>query len=193
MSIIDRNTSPSYQLYDQLRSSPTFEVIEENPPSFSLVEHFRFVDEGDFVIAIGNNWALGTAGVTNYIATCLIGVNRHGTSVLGLCHTTSPLIKKVLTQMQKEMVHRGAVEATIEIFAVGRVAPLKNSRGPLLEEVELVMLAEKMNIKGVKFNLTEGEEDSLDVIFTAQKIRISKKALFNCADESLRVGTRLQY
>jgi len=136
--------------YIELSASPTIQVINKE---FAWFYQIPDIDMDRFMVLTGNG-ALGTSGVGPCFAVCLRGKTITATPVLGLCHTSHIInFKAVLRELIQRMIYRGCVKKTIEIFVVGGEAPSKELPfGTILEQNEVVDLADDYNIQGAKFN-----------------------------------------
>jgi hypothetical protein len=183
------------------RAKPTTPALPQRCYYQSLTNKIRYItnefcwfykvpDIGMDRYLVSEGTPLGTGGLGPCFAVCSIGKTSFQTPILGLCHTSSVMpIKDVLHKLKDSMTAKGAVRNTIETYVIGGEIPSEANDGTLEEEEEIKALAEQENIKGVLFNLAQGEEVPLNVVLTPENVYVSINNLFDSSpiDEGHRI------
>jgi len=158
--------------------------ISDAPYSFG---HLPDIDMDNFMVCVGNDKKIGTDGIGTCFAICAQGRNPEGVAVIALAHKSSCVaINDAFHALKKEMVRVGCLKMTIQTVVIGGESPtFDEPEGCIEEEKEFLRLGSKGKIREALFNFAKGEEESLSVVVTAEKIYVSKKNLYTPVDETI--------
>ena len=140
------------------------------------------------IIVPSGKEGLATSAVASCFAICLRGKTEKGESLIGFCHTSHIYnLELVLYSLTQEMIKKSCISNTIEIFILGGQLTILTDNTEeefklitevLQEEMEALELTSIYNIVGLKFNITE-EDEELHIVLTADKIYYSYNKFFS--------------
>lgn len=106
---------------------------------------------------------LGSYGFANCVAICGWGTTADREKFLGFCHALSlDETECILDELTEIFVKHKCLEHTIEFFVVGGYPHFRQAQKEFLDDIRLGNLKnykKKYNIKEIKFNISEGDED----------------------------------
>jgi hypothetical protein len=175
---------------DVLKGSPVYqslsrnpEVVEVPPPSPGRIGEMPEVAMDCY--AITSKGRIGTLGVHTCFAVCTQGTRtKDGKTLLGLAHVSIQPIHEVYEKLSRKLVKAGCEQTTIKTYVVGGMLCCEDGETSCEEqEQEVLDRAGQDRIVGARFNVVEGEDESLSVIFTPNCVRFSKGDLFEPTEE----------
>jgi len=163
--------------------------IVDTPCSFGELPD---VEEDKFMVIVGIHAAVGTYGLGTCFAVCAGGQTLENIPVIALAHKTSCVaIRDVFHALKKEMVRLGCVKSTIKTVVIGGESPSIDEPGCVEDQNEFLMRATKQKTREMLFNFARGEEESLSVVVTPEKIYVSKEYLYETLDGADFMGINL--
>ena len=98
--------------------------------------------------------------------------------LIGIAHSAADDPEFVIDSIIFGFAEKGGVATTLEIFVIGGVLPVEsNPFGSMDEQLQLISLSKKHPIRGLMFNLIEGENSWLDVVVTPRGVYFKKMEL----------------
>jgi hypothetical protein len=172
-------------VYQRLSHNP--EIIEVAVPSPEEVVDMPDVDMDHY--AITSRGKIATSGIHTCFAVCCQGRRSDLKAILGLAHASVQSIHAVCQTLSWKLLKRGCDPTTIKTYVVGGMLTCEDGATSCLDqEIEVLHQAKRDNIVGVRFNVAEGGNESLSLIFTPDVVRFSKQDLFQSTDT---IGTPL--
>ncbi len=149
-------------------------------------DHVVDVDMDQYKVITGEGCRIGTWGLVTCFAVCMRGKTNKGIPVLGLFHTThADPIEDVFKMLNTAMIDKGCVRQSIEVFVVGGLPPSENNSAGTGKEQAEVLALQYENIQGTRFNISENEEDPVNVVLTSDGLFVSKKDLYEHPEAEL--------
>lgn len=141
------------------------------------------ISEERFMVASGKDAILCTSGLAICFAVCARGKTKAGVPVLAMAHAVdNVLVIKNVQFLKRELMRKGCLPETIDSFVVGggRYPEASSENGEKL----VAQKTKEERILESALNLTQGEEDDpVNVVFTADKLYLSKEPLFESTND----------
>ena len=180
------STLENSSIYQRLSHNP--EITEVAFPSPEEIVDMPDVDMDCY--AITSRGRIATSGIHTCFAVCCQGRRKRDLkAILGLAHVSVQSIHAVYQTLSQELLKRGCEPTTMKTYVVGGMLTCEDGETSCLDqELEALNQAKRDNIVGVRFNVAEGGDESLSLIFTPDVVRFSKQDLFQATDT---IGTPL--
>ena len=168
-------------VYQRLSRNP--EIVEVDSPNTDEIGDKP--DVGMDSYAITKKGILCTSGVHSCFAVCCQGRKiTSGQTLLAMAHASLQPLCKVYHILSRDLLRKGCDPATLKTYVVGGMVLCEGEPSSCPEEEQDILdRADECHLVGVRFNVVEGADESLSVVFTPDRVRFGREDLFQSTEE----------
>lgn len=168
-------------VYQRLSQNP--EIVEVDSPNPEGIGDKP--DVGMDSYAITAKGILCTSGVHSCFAVCCQGRKiTSGQTLLAMAHASVQPLREVCHILSRDLIKRGCDQTTLKTYVVGGMVLCEGEPSSCPEEEQDILgRADECHLVGVRFNVVEGADEALSVVFTPDLVRFGRADLFQSTEE----------